>query len=226
MSTATFTGSKVVSMAEAVSRVQPGMTVMIGGFMGCGNPHGLVEALCAAGVTDLTLIATDTSRPGYGIAKLVEQRRLRKLYASHVGLNPAVAAQMNAGELEVELVPQGTLAERIRAGGAGLGGVLTPTGLGTPVANGKPVIDVDGGRYLLEKPLRADVALIAGSTVDRLGNVWYRGTTRNFNPVMATAADLVIVEAEHLVAVGAIAPENVVTPGVLVDLIVEGDELA
>ena len=226
MSTATFIGSKVVSMAEAVSRVQPGMTVMIGGFMGCGNPHGLVEALCAAGVTDLTLIATDTSRPGYGIAKLVEQRRLRKLYASHVGLNPAVAAQMNAGELEVELVPQGTLAERIRAGGAGLGGVLTPTGLGTPVANCKPVIDVDGRRYLLEKPLRADVALIAGSTVDRLGNVWYRGTTRNFNPVMATAADLVIVEAEHLVEVGAIAPENVVTPGVLVDLIVEGDELA
>lgn len=226
MSTATVTGSKVVSMAEAVSRVQPGMTVMIGGFMGCGNPHGLVEALCVAGLTDLTLIATDTSRPGFGIAKLVEQRRLRKLYASHVGLNPAVAAQLNAGELEVELVPQGTLAERIRAGGAGLGGVLTPTGLGTPVADGKPVIEVDGRRFLLEKPLRADVALIAGSTIDRLGNVWYRGTTRNFNTVMATAADLVIAEAEHLVEVGAIAPENVVTPGVLVDLIVEGDELA
>ncbi len=226
MSTATVTGSKVVSMAEAVSRVQPGMTVMIGGFMGCGNPHGLVEALCVAGLTDLTLIATDTSRPGFGIAKLVEQRRLRKLYASHVGLNPAVATQLNAGELEVELVPQGTLAERIRAGGAGLGGVLTPTGLGTPVADGKPVIEVDGRRFLLEKPLRADVALIAGSTIDRLGNVWYRGTTRNFNTVMATAADLVIAEAEHLVEVGAIAPENVVTPGVLVDLIVEGDELA
>ncbi len=226
MSTATVTGSKVVSMAEAVSRVQPGMTVMIGGFMGCGNPHGLVEALCVAGLTDLTLIATDTSRAGFGIAKLVEQRRLRKLYASHVGLNPAVAAQLNAGELEVELVPQGTLAERIRAGGAGLGGVLTPTGLGTPVADGKPVIEVDGRRFLLEKPLRADVALIAGSTIDRLGNVWYRGTTRNFNTVMATAADLVIAEAEHLVEVGAIAPENVVTPGVLVDLIVEGDELA
>ena len=226
MSTATVTGSKVVSMAEAVSRVQPGMTVVIGGFMGCGNPHGLVEALCVAGLTDLTLIATDTSRPGFGIAKLVEQRRLRKLYASHVGLNPAVAAQLNAGELEVELVPQGTLAERIRAGGAGLGGVLTPTGLGTPVADGKPVIEVDGRRFLLEKPLRADVALIAGSTIDRLGNVWYRGTTRNFNTVMATAADLVIAEAEHLVEVGAIAPENVVTPGVLVDLIVEGDELA
>ncbi len=219
-------GSKVVSMADAVAHVQPGMTVMIGGFMGCGNPHGLIAAMCDAGLTDLTLIATDTSRPGYGIAKLVEQRRLRKLYASHVGLNPAVAAQMNAGELEVELVPQGTLAERIRAGGAGLGGVLTPTGLGTPIADGKPVIEVDGRQFLLEKPLRADVALIAGSTIDRRGNVWYRGTTRNFNTVMATAADLVIAEAEHLVEPGAITPEDVVTPGVLVDLIVEGDELA
>ncbi len=226
MPATTRAGSKVVSMMEAVAHVQPGMTVMIGGFMGCGNPHGLVEALCAAGLTDLTLIATDTSRPGYGIAKLVEQHRLRKLYASHVGLNPAVAVQMNAGELEVELVPQGTLAERIRAGGAGLGGVLTPTGLGTPIAEGKPVIDVDGRQFLLEKPLRADIALIAGSIVDGRGNVWYRGTTRNFNTVMATAADLVIAEAEHLVEAGAIAPEDVVTPGVLVDLIVEGDELA
>ncbi|MCV2394299.1 CoA transferase subunit A [Actinotalea sp. M2MS4P-6] len=219
---APVTSHKLVSVAEAVAHVESGMTVMIGGFMGCGNPHQVVEALCAKGVTDLTLIATDTSRPGYGVAKLVEQHRLRKLYASHVGLNPAVATQMNAGELEVELCPQGTLAERIRAGGAGLGGVLTPTGLGTPVADGKPTVEIDGRTFLLEKPLRADVALISGYKIDVLGNVWYRGTTRNFNVVMATAADVVIAEADHVVPLGAIPPEDVVTPGVLVDYIVEG----
>lgn len=226
MSTLTGTAGKVVSLEDAIGRVRDGMTVMSGGFMGCGNPHHLVAGLLEAGVRDLTLICTDASRTGYGVAQLVEQRRLRKLVASHVGLNPAVAAQMNAGELEVELVPQGTLAERIRAGGAGLGGVLTPTGLGTPVADGKPVIEVDGRAYLLERPIRADVALITGYRIDLLGNVWYRGTTRNFNTVMATAADLVIAEADHLVAVGTIPPEDVVTPGVLVDLIVEGDELS
>jgi acetate CoA/acetoacetate CoA-transferase alpha subunit len=226
MSTLTGTGSKVVGLAEAIGHVRDGMTVMSGGFMGCGNPHGLVAGLLEAGVRDLTLICTDASRPGYGVAQLVEQRRLRKLVASHVGLNPAVAEQMNAGELEVELVPQGTLAERIRASGAGLGGVLTPTGLGTPIAEGKQVVEVDGRQFLLEKPLHADVALITGYRIDRLGNVWYRGTTRNFNTVMATAADLVIAEADHLVEVGAIPPEDVVTPGVLVDLIVEGGELA
>jgi acetate CoA/acetoacetate CoA-transferase alpha subunit len=136
-----------------------------------------------------------------------------------------VGVQMNAGELEVELVPQGTLVERIRSGGAGLGGVLTPTGIGTPVADGKPVITVDGSEYLLEKPLRADVALVNGYRVDPAGNIWYRGDARNFNPVMATAADLVIVEADHLVELGDITPEDVVTPGVLVDFIVEGGDL-
>ena len=163
--------------------------------------------------------------PGYGIAKLVEQRRLRKLITSHVGLNPQVGIQMNAGDLEVELVPQGTLVERIRSGGAGLGGVLTPTGLGTPVADGKSVVTVEGRDYLLEKPLRADVALVNGYRVDPFGNVWYRGDARNFNPVMATAADLVIVEADHLVELGDIPPEDVVTPGVFVDYIVAGGDL-
>ncbi|MCW5950877.1 MAG: CoA transferase subunit A [Propionibacteriaceae bacterium] len=217
--------AKLVSMDEAIAKIADGMTVMIGGFMGCGSAHHIVAAFIDKGLTDLTLISNDASLPGYGLAKLVEHRRLRKLITSHVGLNPQVAVQMNAGDLEVELVPQGTLVERIRSGGAGLGGVLTPTGIGTPVAEGKPVVTVDGRPFLLERPLRADVALINGYKVDPLGNIWYRGNSRNFNPVMATAADLVIAEADHLVELGGIPPEDVVTPGVLVDYIVEGGEL-
>ncbi len=217
--------SKVISMEEAVAKLSDGMSLMIGGFMGCGNAHHLVQAVIDAGLKDLTMISNDAAMPGYGIAKLVEHRRLRRLVTSHVGLNPEVGVQMNSGELEVELVPQGTLVERIRSGGAGLGGVLTPTGIGTPVAEGKPVITVDGKDYLLEQPLRADVALLNGYRVDPDGNVWYRGDARNFNPVMATAADLVIVEADHLVERGEIPPEDVVTPGVFVDYIVVGGEL-
>lgn len=217
--------SKLLTMDEAVAKISDGMTLMIGGFMGCGNAHHLVQAIIDAGRTDLTMISNDASMPGYGIAKLVERKRLRKLITSHVGLNPQVGVQMNAGELEVELVPQGTLAERIRSAGAGLGGVLTPTGIGTPVADGKDVITIDGKQFLLEKPLRADVALISGYRVDPNGNVWYRGDARNFNPVMATAADLVIVEADHIVELGDIPPEDVVTPGVFVDHIVLGGSL-
>lgn len=217
--------AKLISSEEAVAKIADGMTIMVGGFMGCGNAHHLVQAILDAGIRDLTLIANDASMPGYGIAKLVEQRRLRRLVTSHVGLNPEVAVQMNAGELDVELVPQGTLVERIRSGGAGLGGVLTPTGIGTPVADGKDVVTVDGKQFLLEKPLRADVALINGYRVDPAGNVWYRGDARNFNPVMATAADVVIAEADHLVELGDIPPEDVVTPGVFVDFIVEGGDL-
>lgn len=218
--------SKLISMDEAVAKISDGMTLMIGGFMGCGNAHHLVQAIIDAGLKDLTMISNDASMPGYGIAKLVEQKRLRRLVTSHVGLNPQVGIQMNAGELEVELVPQGSLAERIRAAGAGLGGVLTPTGIGTPVADGKQVLTLDGRDYLLEMPLHADVALVNGYRVDPGGNIWYRGDARNFNPVMATAADLVIVEADHLVELGDIAPEDVVTPGVFVDYIVAGGELS
>ncbi|MDR1266689.1 MAG: CoA transferase subunit A [Propionibacteriaceae bacterium] len=211
---------KVEDIGRAVSRVADGMTVMVGGFMGCGNPHSVIDALIDAGTTNLTLICNDASSPGYGVAKLVEQKRVTKLVATHVGLNPEVARQMNAGELEVELIPQGTFAECIRAAGAGLGGVLTPTGLGTPVAEGKPTVEVDGRTYLLEKPIRADVALIAGNRVDESGNIWYKGTTRSFSPLMALAADTVIVEADHLLEVGDLYPEDVVTPGCLVDHIV------
>lgn len=214
--------AKIIGLDEAVELVRDGMTIMVGGFMACGGANTIVDALVAKGTKNLTLIANDAAMPGVGIGRLVEHHQLRRLVASHVGLNPEVGRQMASGELEVELVPQGTLVERIRAGGYGLGGILTPTGIGTLVAEGKQVIEVDGKPYLLEKPMRADVTLLCGHTVDRSGNVWYKGTSRNFNQVMAFAADTVIVEADHLVAVGDIAPENVVTPNVLVDYIVEG----
>lgn len=214
--------AKIIGLDEAVELVQEGMTLMVGGFMACGGANTIVDAIAAKGTSHLTLIANDAAMPGIGVGKLVENHQLDRLVASHVGLNPEVGKQMASGELDVELVPQGTLVERIRAGGYGLGGVLTPTGIGTIVAEGKPIIEVDGKPFLLEKPLRADIALLCGHTVDRSGNVWYKGTTRNFNQVMAFAADTVIAEADHLVAVGDIAPENVVTPNVLVDYIVEG----
>lgn len=212
----------IIGADEAAELVHEGMTLMVGGFMACGGANTIVDAIVARGTKNLTLIANDAATPGVGIARLVENHRLSRLVASHVGLNPEVGLQMASGELEVELVPQGTLVERIRAGGYGLGGILTPTGIGTVVAEGKEIITVDGTPYLLEKPLRADVALICGHTVDRSGNVWYKGTSRNFNQVMAFAADTVIAEADHLVEVGEIAAENVVTPSVLVDYIVEG----
>jgi acetate CoA/acetoacetate CoA-transferase alpha subunit len=216
---------KLVPLAEAVALVADGMTVMIGGFMGCGNPHNLIDGLIETGAKDLTLICNDGATPSFGVGKLIEHRRLRKLVASHIGLNPEVGRQLNAGELEVELVPQGTLVERIRCGGAGLGGVLTPTGVGTQVADRKQVIEVNGRAYLLETPMRADVALICGYKVDVFGNVWYRGDTRTFSVVMAMAADTVIAEADTIVPLGAIPPEDVVTSGVLVDYVVKGDDL-
>ena len=212
---------RVVSAAAAAAMVSDGMTVMIGGFMGCGNAHTVIDALVAAGRRDLTLICNDAAMPGFGVGKLVGHRMLRRLVATHVGLNPEVAEQFTAGELELTLFPQGSFVEKIRAGGAGLGGGLTPTGIGTIVAEGKQVIQVQGKDYLLEEPLRADVAIISGFRVDTNGNVWYKGTTRNFNVVMATAADVVIAEADNLVQVGDIRPENVMTPGILVDVIVK-----
>lgn len=214
--------TKLMGVTEAVSHVTDGMTVMIGGFMGIGNPHAVIDALVESGVKDLTVIANDAAYPGFGLAKLVTNKQIKKLVASHVGLNPEVAQQMNSGEMEVVLVPQGSLVEKIRAGGSGLGGVLTPTGLGTPVAEGKEVLTIDGKDFLLEPPLHADVALLNGHTIDDLGNIWYKGTTRNFNVVMAFAADLVIAEADNYVVRGSIPPEDVVTPGVLVDYIVKG----
>ena len=213
--------NKLVSMEEAVSHVKDGMTVFIGGFLGVGTPEKIIDALVAKGVKDLTVIGNDTGFPDKGIGRLVVNNQVKKVIASHIGTNPETGRRMQSGEMEVELAPQGTLAERVRAGGNGLGGILTPTGIGTIVEEGKEVLTVDGKKYILEKPLRADVALLNGSVVDELGNVIYAKTTKNFNPMMATAADTVIVFAEKLVKVGEIDPDHVMTSRIFVDYIVK-----
>ena len=213
--------NKLVSMEEAVSHVKDGMTVFIGGFLGVGTPEKIIDALVAKGVKDLTVIGNDTGFPDKGIGRLVVNNQVKKVIASHIGTNPETGRRMQTGEMEVELAPQGTLAERVRAGGNGLGGILTPTGIGTIVEEGKEIITVDWKKYILEKPLRADVALLNGSVVDELGNVIYAKTTKNFNPMMATAADTVIVFAEKLVKVGEIDPDHVMTSRIFVDYIVK-----
>lgn len=223
---------KILTPIEVAKLIPHGASIMVGGFMGCGTPHGLIAALAELGTDGLTLICNDAAMPNgpdgsdfYGVAKLVHNRQIKRLIASHVGLNPEVAQQMQEGTLDVILIPQGSLAEMIRAGGAGLGGVLTPTGFGTIVEDAAHVhsrVEIDGAWYLLERPLSADFALIAGHKIDGAGNVWYKGTTRNFNQVMATAAGTVIAEADEIVELGAIEPENVMTPGILVDYIVKG----
>lgn len=224
--------AKIVTIEEAVALIPEGASIMVGGFMGCGNAHKLVDALASSGKGGFTLIGNDASMANgpdgsayYGIAKLIHNKQVKKLIATHVGLNPEVATQMNEGTLEVVLVPQGSLAEMIRAAGAGLGGVLTPTGFGTIVEDADHVhgkIEIDGKKYLIEKPVRADIAIISGYKIDKLGNVWYKGTTRNFNQVMATAADMVIAEADNLVEIGEIEPENVMTSSIFVDYIIDG----
>ncbi|WP_394243697.1 CoA transferase subunit A [Vibrio astriarenae] len=210
---------KAATSQQLEALLHDGMSIMIGGFMATGAPEKLIDLLIEKDIKDITLISTDTGSPGKGASRLIAQKRVKKLYASHIGTNPETGRQMNEGTLEVELVPQGTLAERIRSAGAGLGGVLTPTGLGTIVAEGKKVIEVDGQSYLLEKPLKADLAFIRGSKVDQRGNVFYNKTTQNFNPLMATAADKVVVEAEQIVELGDIQPESVHTPSLYVDYI-------
>jgi acetate CoA/acetoacetate CoA-transferase alpha subunit len=193
---------------------------MIGGFMGVGTPERLVDEIVRQGKRDLTVIANDTAKPGTGIGKLVSAKLVRTAIVSHIGLNPETQKQMIAGEMSVDLVPQGTLVERIRAGGYGLGGVLTPTGVGTVVEEGKRKIDVDGTEYLLEMPLRAEFALVHAFLADYLGNLAYALTARNFNPLVAMAGATVIAVAENIVPVGVIAPDHVVTPAPLVDYIV------
>ncbi|MHB1394374.1 MAG: CoA transferase subunit A [Clostridia bacterium] len=213
--------NKIKSIDEAVSYIKDGMTVAVGGFMGTGTPEKLVDAVVAKGIKNLTLICNDTAMPEKGVGKWVVSRVLKKAIVSHIGLNPETGRQMNAGELEVELVPQGTLAERVRAAGAGLGGILTHTGVGTVVEEGKQKITVDGKEYLLELPLKADIALLKGSIVDKKGNVYYSKSTRNFNPLIATAADVVIVEAEKIVEVGELDASDVMTPSIFVDVITQ-----
>jgi acetate CoA/acetoacetate CoA-transferase alpha subunit len=211
---------KTVSCAAAVQMIPDGATLMIGGFMGVGTPERLIDELVRQGKRNLIVIANDNAVPGRGIGKLVAAGLISRTIASHIGLNPETQRQMIAGSMAVDLVPQGTLIERIRAGGYGLGGVLTPTGIGTIVEEGKQQIDLNGKGYLLETALRADFALINAFLADYLGNLSYALTARNFNPVMAMAADTTIVTAEHIVPVGLISPDHVVTPGPLVDYLV------
>ena len=211
---------QTIDVEQAVARIPDGATLMIGGFMGVGTPEKIVDELVRQGKRDLTIIANDNALPGKGIGKLVDAGLVARTITSHIGLNPETQKRMLAGTMKVDLVPQGTLVERIRAGGCGLGGVLTATGIGTVVAEGKQVIEVDGEAYLLETALRADFALVHAFLADYVGNLSYALTARNFNPVMALAADTVIVEAEHVVPVGVISPDHVVTPAPLVDYLI------
>ncbi|MEG0788869.1 MAG: 3-oxoacid CoA-transferase subunit A [Alistipes sp.] len=211
--------SKKIDIHNAVALVKDGMTVMVGGFLGVGAATEILSALAKTNVRNLTLICNDTAFPDKAQGLLVAGGHVSKLIVTHIGTNPITGEKMNSGEIKVEFVPQGTLAERIRAAGAGLGGVLTQTGLGTIVAEGKPVITVDGVDYLLEKPLHADLALLGASVADESGNLIYRGTSQNFNPLMATAADVVIVEAQKVVPCGELVPETVHTPGIFINYI-------
>jgi acetate CoA/acetoacetate CoA-transferase alpha subunit len=211
---------KAVSVEEAVARIPNGATVMVGGFMGVGTPERLLDELVRQRKSELSIISNDAAFPGKGVGKLFDAALVSTLTTSHIGLNPNVQKQMMANQVAVNLVPQGTFVERIRAGGCGLGGVLTPTGIGTMVEEGKRRIEVDGKSFLLETALRSDFALIHAFLADYLGNLAYALTARNFNPVMAMAADTVIVTAENIVPVGVIAPDHVVTPAPLVDYLI------
>ncbi|MCR8744316.1 3-oxoacid CoA-transferase subunit A [Romboutsia lituseburensis] len=212
--------SKVVSVEKIKELFKDNMTIMIGGFLACGTSETLIDALVESGAKNLTIIGNDTSFVDKGIGKLIVNNQVKKVIASHIGTNPETGRLMSEGKLDVELSPQGTLIERVRAGGFGLGGILTETGVGTLVEKGKEKIIVNGVEYLLELPIRADIALVKGSVVDAFGNTRYKGTTKNFNPMIAMASDLVIVEAETLVEAGSLNKDMIMTPGVLVDYIV------
>ncbi|MFI3728583.1 CoA transferase subunit A [Vagococcus fluvialis] len=216
--------NKIISLDQAVDLIKDGDTVMVGGFMANGTPERIVDALVAKGTKNLTLICNDAGLPDKGVGKMVMTKQFSKIIASHIGLNREAGRQMNEGETIVELIPQGTLVEQIRAGGFGLGGFLTPTGIGTLVAEGKELLTVDGKDYLLEKPIKADVALIFANKVDEGGNLQYIGSENNFNQVMAANATTTIVEAREIVKSGDLDPNFVHTPGIFVDYIVEGGE--
>ncbi len=211
---------QTIALEAAVEKIPNGASLLIGGFMAVGTPVRLIDEIVRQGKRDLTVIANDTAAPGVGIGKLISAKLVRKVVASHIGLNPETQQQMMAGELQVDLVPQGTLIEQIRAGGFGLGGVLTPAGVGTEVEKGKQTIELNGRTFLVEVALRADFALVHAFLADYLGNLAYALTARNYNPVVAMAGDTVIATAEHIVPVGVISPDHVVTPAPVVDFLV------
>lgn len=214
--------NKIIGIEQAIDMVKDGDTIFVGGFLGVGNPHKLIDALVKRGTRNLTLICNDTGFPEVGVGKLVVSKQFKKIITSHIGTNKETGRQMMEGETEVVLVPQGTLIEQIRSAGYGLGGVLTRTGIGTEVAKGKDVVTVDGVDYLLEKPLFADVALISATKGDHAGNLFYHGSTRNFNNITASAAKITIAEVDELVDIGQIDPDIVHTPGVFVNYLVQG----
>lgn len=212
--------NKQITVKKSGEFFRDGMTIMVGGFMGVGTPPRLMTELLESGVKELTIIANDTAFVDTGLGPLIVNGRVKKVIASHIGTNPETGRRMIAGEMEVQLIPQGTLAEQIRCGGAGLGGFLTPTGVGTVVEEGKQKITLDGRDYLLELPLRADLALIQAQKADPLGNLTYDLSARNFNPLMALAADITIAEPDEIVAVGDIDPDCVATPGAIIDWLI------
>lgn len=211
---------RTISAEEAVAKIEDGASLLVGGFMAVGTPERIIDEIVRQGKHELTIIANDTASPGVGIGKLIGAKLVRKVIASHIGLNPETQEQMMGGGLIVDLVPQGTLIERIRAGGYGLGGVLTPTGVGTEVENDKQKMQVKGQTYLVEVALRADFALVHAFLADYLGNLSYALTARNYNPIVAMAGDTVIATAEHIVPVGVIAPDHVMTPAPVVDYLI------
>ncbi len=213
--------SKFITAQEAAAMVKDGMTLMIGGFLGVGTPNNIIAEIVKSGVKDLTIICNDTAFPDRGIGLLVANKQVKHVITSHIGTNPSTIEQFNNKEITIEFSPQGNLIERIRCAGNGLGGVLTPTGVGTVVEEGKQTLEVDGKKYILETPLHADMAIIGASTSDTIGNLTYKGSSQNFNPIMATAAKTVIVEAEEVVEIGEIAPENVRTQSIFITHIVK-----
>jgi len=225
---------KMITAKEAADMIGENATIMVGGFMACGSAHAVIDELAKSGKGGFTVICNDGGNPGgalgeehYGVAKLIHNRQVKKLITSHIGMNPEAGALMTAGEMEVSLVPQGSLAEMIRAGGSGLGGVITPTGVGTLVEGFDHVlgkITLQGREFLIEMPLKADWAILGCHTADEKGNSFYKGSQRNMNPMMALAAENVIMEAEYIVPVGEIEPENVHTSGIFVDYLVSGGE--
>lgn len=209
--------NKLITKEGFIELLKDNQHMMVGGFLGVGSPHDLIDLVIESGIEDITLICNDTSFPDNGVGKWIVEKIVRKVITSHIGTNPESGHQMNNNLTIFDLTPQGTLAEQIRAGGAGLGGILTPTGIGTIAAEAKTILEIDDKKYVLEKPLRADIALIKAAKADTMGNLIYDKSARNFNPIMAFAADIVIAEVEEIVAPGKIDPNNVVTPGILVD---------
>lgn len=212
--------NKLSRTEDVAALLKDGMTIMVGGFLAQGTAEKVIDAICRSSIKDLTVITNDAAYPDRGVGKLLISGKVKHLIASHIGTNAVVGEMLNSGTIDIEFVPQGTFAERIRSGGAGLGGVLTPVGLGTMVEQGKEKVVVDGRTYLLEKPLHADLAIIGASVCDKIGNIFYKGTSQNFNPMMATAADVVVAECQELVEVGQIPMESVHVPAILVNYII------